>query len=167
MSTVQPRAQPVDLAKSAKRLMMPVEQISMVQKQLTIQTHGRSTTEITERVRAIVTDSAVQTGICHLFLHHTSASLMLCENADPSVRGDLERFFSRLVKDGDPIFEHTSEGIDDMAAHIRSVLTLSSLSVPITDGHCALGTWQGIYLWEHRHHAHRRKVTITVMGTTA
>jgi len=83
------------------------------------------------------------------------------------VRGDLERFFSRLVKDGDPIFEHTSEGIDDMAAHIRSVLTLSSLSVPITDGHCALGTWQGIYLWEHRHHAHRRKVTITVMGTTA
>ncbi|WP_306341488.1 secondary thiamine-phosphate synthase enzyme YjbQ [Solemya elarraichensis gill symbiont] len=102
--------------------------------------------------------------MCHLFIYHTSASLMLCENADPDVRSDLERFFSRLVPDGDPLFEHIDEGVDDMPAHIRSILTKMDLTMPVTNGSLDLGTWPGIYLWEHRHRGHQRKLSVTVMG---
>jgi secondary thiamine-phosphate synthase enzyme len=104
-------------------------------------------------------------GICHLFIHHTSASLLIQENADPDVQRDLEAFFQRLVPDGDPIFRHTAEGPDDMPAHVRCALTASSLSIPITDGRLGLGTWQGIYLWEHREHGSSRRLTITVDGS--
>jgi secondary thiamine-phosphate synthase enzyme len=111
-----------------------------------------------------VRDSGVRSGLCHVFVHHTSASLILCENADPTVRRDLESFLARLVADGDPLFEHTAEGADDMPAHVRSVLTKTDLTIPVTGGRCALGTWQGIYLYEHRTHGHRRQVTVTVSG---
>ena len=99
-----------------------------------------------------------------MFLHHTSASLILCENADPDVRRDLEAFFSRLVKDGDSLFQHDAEGPDDMPAHVRTVLTQNSLSIPVQDGAADLGTWQGIYVWEHRTSPHRRRVTVSVVS---
>ena len=125
-------------------------------------TRGRGTYEITGDVRDIVNASSVETGLCHVFTHHTSASLLLCENADPDVRRDLETFFSRLAPDGDPDFVHTDEGQDDMPAHIRSILTKMDLTIPVTAGRCALGTWQGIYLYEHRTRPHRRRITVTV-----
>lgn len=131
---------------------------------LTIATSGRGTRDITDEVQRVVAAAEVEHGLCNVFIHHTSASLIICENADPSVRSDLERFMARLVKDGDPIFEHTAEGPDDMSAHVRSILTQSSLSLPIAGGRCSLGTWQGVYVWEHRNRGHRRKVTISVMG---
>ena len=106
----------------------------------------------------------MRTGLCHLFIRHTSASLILCENADPDVRRDLDTYMEKLVRDGDPMFRHRSEGPDDMSAHIRSVLTASSLTLPVRDGRCDLGTWQGVFLWEHRTHAHRREVVVTVQG---
>ncbi len=105
-----------------------------------------------------------KTGLAHAFIHHTSASLILCENADPTVRHDLETFMVRLVPDGVAWLEHNDEGPDDMPAHIRTVLTQSSLTIPVTEGRCALGTWQGIYLWEHRHAGHSRRLTVTVQG---
>lgn len=131
---------------------------------LSIRTLGRGTTNITRAVQAVVDESGAGTGLCHVFLRHTSASLILCENADPTVRSDLEAFMSRLSPDGDPIYQHTQEGADDMPAHVRTVLTQSSLTLPIQSGQCGLGTWQGIYLWEHRHHPHRREVMVTVNG---
>lgn len=131
---------------------------------ITIDTKGRGTYDITERVQALIGDSGIRDGLCTVFLHHTSASLMLCENADPSVRRDLEAFFSRLVPDGDALFTHTAEGDDDMPAHVRSVLTQNSISIPVRGKRCDLGTWQGLYVWEHRHRSHRRRVTITVVG---
>jgi len=134
------------------------------QESLSIQTRGRGSYDITREVQRVVAASRVTTGICHLFIHHTSASLILCENADPTVRSDLERFLARLVPDGDPLFEHTDEGPDDMPAHVRSILTKVDLTLPISAGRVALGTWQGIYLWEHRTRAHRRRVTITLQG---
>jgi secondary thiamine-phosphate synthase enzyme len=112
----------------------------------------------------LIRNAGLRSGICQLFIHHTSASLILCENADPTVRSDLERFMARLVPDGDRLFDHTQEGPDDMPAHIRSILTKMDLSFPIIDGRPALGTWQGIYLWEHRTHPHRRRVTVTLYG---
>ena len=115
-------------------------------------------------ISELVAKSGIRTGICHLFLHHTSASLILCENADPVVQRDLEAFMQRLTPDGDPIFQHTMEGPDDMPAHVRTVLTQNSLSIPISNTHLALGTWQGIYLWEHRFKSHKRRVTMTLMG---
>ena len=127
-------------------------------------TPGRGTQEITAEVAGVVRASGVRSGLCHLFIQHTSASLIICENADPSVREDLERFAQRLVPDGDPMFTHQQEGADDMAAHVRSVYTQSSLGVPVADGRLALGTWQGIYLWEHRYRAQKRRITITVIG---
>ena len=127
-------------------------------------TQGRGTYECTAQVQAAVSASEVQFGLCHVFCHHTSASLMLCENADPSVRSDLERFMARLAPDGDPTYEHDQEGADDMPAHIRTVLTQTGLSVPVTDGDLGLGTWQGIYLWEHRTASHQRRITLTVQG---
>lgn len=129
---------------------------------LSVATHGRGTYEISRQVRDVVEASAIVVGICHVFVHHTSASLILCENADPSVRSDLERFLAKLVQDGDPAFHHDAEGPDDMPAHIRSILTNMDLTVPVTNGKCALGTWQGIYLYEHRTHPHQRRVTVTV-----
>lgn len=131
---------------------------------LTISTKGRETIEISQQVDRIVTDAGVRSGLCHVFIQHTSASLILCENADPLVRADLERFMSALVKDGDPMFQHTTEGDDDMPAHIRNILTTSSLTLPVSKGRCALGTWQGIYLWEHRYRGHSRSVVVTVYG---
>lgn len=134
------------------------------QAQLVIDTRGRGTLDITPQVARIVGESRIDTGTCHVFLHHTSASLILCENADPTVRIDLEDFMGRLVRDGDPRFRHDDEGPDDMAAHIRSILTKMDITLPVSQGRLALGTWQGIYLWEHRHAAHRRRVTVTVQG---
>ena len=132
---------------------------------LSVATRGRGTTDITREVQRVVGGADIESGLCNVFVHHTSASLIICENADPTVREDLERFAARLVPDGDPIFEHTSEGPDDMPAHVRSILTQTSISLPIAGGRAALGTWQGVYLWEHRHAAHTRRVTVSVVGS--
>ena len=134
------------------------------QSEIRIDTAGRGTYDLTREVQAAVRESGVTTGLCHLFIRHTSASMMLCENADPSVRRDLETFMSRQVPDGDPMFTHRAEGPDDMPAHVRSVLTQSDLNIPVRDGRCALGTWQGVYLWEHRTASHGRRVIVTVQG---
>ncbi len=134
------------------------------QERFTVATRGRGTYDITDRVQEIVHESKIERGVCSVFVHHTSASLILCENADPSVRRDLERYFARLVPDGDPIFHHTSEGPDDMPAHLRSILTQSSLSIPVDRGHCDLGTWQGVFLWEHRTSSHQRRITVSIVG---
>lgn len=125
---------------------------------------GRRTLDITRRVESIVRSSLVREGLCNCFLQHTSASLLLCENADPSVREDLENFFARLAPDGDPSYLHDDEGPDDMPAHIRSVLTQNSISIPVIAGGLSLGTWQGLYLYEHRHRRHVRRLIVTVMG---
>lgn len=133
------------------------------QKTLTFRTRGRGTTEITAEVERAVRDAGVNTGICNVFLQHTSASLILCENAAPAVRQDLETILGRLAPDGDPDYAHDDEGPDDMAAHARAVLTTNSLQVPVAEGKLMLGTWQGIYLWEHRHAPHTRSVVVTVI----
>ncbi|MGH8129941.1 MAG: secondary thiamine-phosphate synthase enzyme YjbQ [Steroidobacteraceae bacterium] len=135
-----------------------------LQRQLTVSTRGRGTYDLTREVQEAVAGSGIRTGFCNVFIRHTSASLMLCENADPAVLRDLETFMSRQVPDGDPMFTHTAEGPDDMPAHVRSVLTQSDLNLPVADGRCALGTWQGIYLWEHRREPHRREVLLTIHG---
>lgn len=129
-----------------------------------VATRGRGSYDVSAEVQRIVTGSGIRTGLCHVFVAHTSASLMLCENADPTVRRDLEAFMARLVPDGDPLFEHRDEGPDDMPAHLRTILTHSELTLPVRNGRCALGIWQGIYLWEHRSHGHRRQVMVTVQG---
>jgi secondary thiamine-phosphate synthase enzyme len=133
-----------------------------MQEILSIRTQGRSTIDVTNEVEQLVSKSNIKNGLCNLFIQHTSASLILCENADPDVRIDLENFMQQMVKDGDPLFRHTAEGPDDMPAHIRNVLTSSSLTIPIANGRCLLGTWQGIYLWEHRLNAHVRKIIVTL-----
>jgi secondary thiamine-phosphate synthase enzyme len=133
-------------------------------KELTVSTRGRGLVDITGEVQKAVKGTGIREGLCTLFLHHTSASLLISENADPVVQRDLEAFFSRLVKDGDPLFQHDAEGPDDMPAHVRTVLTQVSLSVPVKDGQADLGTWQGVYLWEHRTSPHRRRVTVSVLG---
>jgi secondary thiamine-phosphate synthase enzyme len=134
------------------------------QETLEVQTRGRGTMDLTLAGAQVVTRSGVRQGLCHAFLQHTSASLILCENADPDVRRDLEAFFARLIPDGDPLFWHRAEGPDDMAAHLRSVVTHNALTLPVREGALALGTWQGLYLWEHRTHPHRRRVLWTVQG---
>ena len=134
------------------------------QHQLQIDTRGRGTYDLSADIQSAVKTSGVETGMCHVFIRHTSASLMLCENADPAVMRDLETFMSRQVPDGDPMFTHTAEGPDDMPAHVRSVLTQSDLNIPVQDGGCALGTWQGVYLWEHRLAPHQRTVLLTIQG---
>ena len=131
---------------------------------LVISTPGRGSISLTAEVQRVVRESGAEAGVCSVFVHHTSASLMICENADPDVRRDLESFLARLVPDGDPIFRHAAEGPDDMPAHIRSILTQASLSIPIHAGRCDLGTWQGIYLLEHRTAPHRRRVTVSVLS---
>lgn len=132
--------------------------------ELTVATRGRGFYEITDEVAGLVRAAGWQTGLATLHLQHTSASLLIQENADPEVRRDLERFFSRLSPDGDPLFRHTCEGDDDMPAHVRTALTAVNLSIPIAAGRLALGTWQGIYLWEHRRASHRRRVTLHLLG---
>lgn len=134
------------------------------QSRLLIDTDGRGTYDITAEVDGKVRESGVDRGLAHLFVHHTSASLIICENADPTVRSDLEAFMAREVPDGDPLFQHVAEGADDMPAHIRSILTQTGLTVPVSGARLALGTWQGIYLWEHRRRPHRRTLTVTVNG---
>ena len=118
---------------------------------LEFRTRGRGTTDITADVQRAVTASDIKKGICNVFLQHTSASLILCENADQDVRKDLEMLLSRLAPDGDPAYVHDTEGPDDMAAHARSILTSNSVTIPVADGKLMLGTWQGLYLYEHRH----------------
>jgi len=134
----------------------------MHQRRFEVRTAGRGTTDITAAVQDVVREAGIELGLCHVFNHHTSASLMLCENADPVVRRDLEAWMRRAVPDGDPLFEHAAEGPDDMPAHVRTLLTHSDLLIPVTGGRCALGTWQGIYLWEHRQAPHTRSITVTV-----
>ena len=129
-----------------------------------ISTRGRGLYEFTELVQQWISEQQFLEGLVTLHVRHTSASLLIQENADPDVRGDLERFFSRLVRDGDPLFVHTAEGADDMPAHVRTALTTVNLSVPVADGRLALGTWQGIYLWEHRRAAHQRRVAVHCLG---
>jgi len=137
------------------------------QEEFAIATNGRGTIELTAKIQGIVSASGVETGVCHVFIRHTSASLMICENADPAVMRDLEAFMQRLAPDGDPLFTHTDEGPDDMPSHVRSILTQTMLTVPVSRGRCALGTWQGIYLWEHRIAAHDRRIIVTVTGVEA
>ena len=134
------------------------------QQQLQYSTSGRGTYNITQQVMEAIESSSITSGICHLFIQHTSASLILCENADRTVREDLDNYMEKLVKDGDSLYKHNDEGPDDMAAHIRTILTQSCLSIPVQNGQCNLGIWQGIFLWEHRTHAHRRNVVVTIMG---
>lgn len=136
----------------------------MHQERLSVSTQGRGLYEISADLQRVVRKAEITTGLCHVFIHHTSASLIISENADPDVGDDLARFLARLVPDGDPLFQHTVEGPDDMAAHVRSVLTHTSLSLPVSDGVCALGTWQGVFLWEHRRRPHQRHITVTVQG---
>lgn len=129
-----------------------------------ITSQGRGFYDLTGHATRFVEKCGVEKGLLTLYLQHTSASLLIQENADPEVRRDLERFFSRLVPDGDKLFHHTAEGPDDMPAHIRTALTAVSVSIPIENGNLALGTWQGIYLWEHRLHGHRRIVSLHLLG---
>ncbi|OZB56791.1 MAG: secondary thiamine-phosphate synthase [Lysobacterales bacterium 13-68-4] len=140
----------------------PVDHVA--QGGFTVHTRGRGFSEITDEVANAIAASGVQTGLAHVFTAHTSCSLLIGENADPAVREDLERWFARAVPDGDPLFRHDDEGPDDMPAHVRSVLTGVSLTLPVHGGRLALGTWQGLYLWEHRTDAHQRKVQVTVIG---
>lgn len=132
--------------------------------ELKLNSMGRGFYEITRDVESFVQESGIRTGLVTLFVRHTSASLLIQENADPVVRLDLERFMSRLVPDGDRIFQHRSEGIDDMPAHVRTALTAVSVGIPMVNGEMVLGTWQGIYLWEHRRAAQTRRIVVHVMG---
>jgi secondary thiamine-phosphate synthase enzyme len=125
---------------------------------------GRGTENVTAEVQRIVGESGIATGICTVFIQHTSASLLITENADPDVRRDLETWMKDAVRDGDPKFVHDAEGPDDMSAHVRTILTDTTLTVPVTNGKLALGTWQGIYVWEHRTAAHERRLVVTVLG---
>ena len=131
---------------------------------LDIATPGRGLVEITPRVSEWVATSGIENGLLTLFIRHTSASLLVQENADADVRADLDRFFARLVADGDPIFRHRDEGADDMPAHVRAALTATQLSIPVQAGRLGLGTWQAIYVWEHRQRAHRREVALHLIG---
>ncbi|MFI4893444.1 MAG: secondary thiamine-phosphate synthase enzyme YjbQ [Phycisphaerales bacterium JB058] len=130
-------------------------------RELTIQTPGRGLHEITREIAKVVREAGVDAGLCTVFIRHTSASLIIQENADPSARRDLERWLDAHVPDG-TAYEHTDEGPDDMPSHIRSVLTATSLGIPVMDGRLALGTWQGMYLWEHRLAAHTRRIVVHV-----
>jgi secondary thiamine-phosphate synthase enzyme len=131
-------------------------------KQLSVDTPGQGLHDITAEVSGIVQGSGVADGLCTLFLRHTSASLVIQENADPTAKSDLERWLKRLVPEGDPFYEHDAEGPDDMPSHIKAALTATSLSIPVLKKKLALGTWQGIYLWEHRRHGSRREVVVHV-----
>jgi secondary thiamine-phosphate synthase enzyme len=132
--------------------------------ELTIGTRGRGLYDFTEAIESWIAHGGFKEGLITLHLRHTSASLLIQENADPDVRADLERFFNRLVPDGDSVFVHTCEGEDDMPAHIRTALTAVNLGIPLRGGQLVLGTWQGIYLWEHRKAPHSRRIALHFMG---
>jgi secondary thiamine-phosphate synthase enzyme len=134
------------------------------QSTIEVDTAGRGTTDITAPMARAVAASGIRTGTAHLFLQHTSAALMVCENADPDVRRDLETLLGDLAPDGDPRYRHDAEGPDDMAAHARTVLVGIELTVPVGNGRCLLGTWQGLYLWEHRTAGSRRRIVVTIQG---
>lgn len=138
--------------------------MTVEQKTLEFRTKGRGTTNITTDIACVVAASGIKKGICIVFLQHTSASLILCENADPDVRRDLETLLSRLAPDGDPAYVHDTEGPDDMAAHARTILTSNSLTIPVAEGKLMLGTWQGVYLYEHRQIGHARTMVVTMIG---
>ena len=133
-------------------------------KSLSIETRGRGLTDITPRVSAVVAESRIESGLCSVFLRHTSASLVIQENADPAVLRDLERWLDKLAPESKDAYEHDAEGPDDMPAHLRSAVTRSSETLPVSGGALLLGTWQAIYLWEHRRAAHTREVVVTVLG---
>lgn len=138
--------------------------MSPYQQKLTIKTTGQSLCRITSQVQLAVTESGIKTGLCTLFLRHTSASLVIQENADPDVLTDLENFFAKLVPADGKSYIHDTEGADDMPAHIRTALTKTSEQIPITQGKLVLGTWQGIYLWEHRQHGSPREIVVHISG---
>jgi secondary thiamine-phosphate synthase enzyme len=131
-------------------------------KQLFVETAGQGLKEITAEVSAAVNASQIEDGLCTLFVRHTSASLVIQENADPTAKRDLERWLNRLVPEGDPFYQHDTEGPDDMPAHIKAALTSTSISIPVSGGKLALGTWQGIYLWEHRRRGSRRELVVHI-----
>ena len=131
-------------------------------RQLTVETRGQGLYEITASIQSQVKDSGVEEGLCTIFVRHTSASLVIQENADPSAKQDLERWIARLVPEGDPLYTHDTEGPDDMPAHIRAALTPTALSIPIVDGRLVLGTWQGVYLWEHRRRGSARELVVHI-----
>ena len=135
----------------------------MYQTRIQVETSERGLIDITHRIQTAVREASTRIGLCHLFVHHTSASLIIQENAAPDVRRDLDAFFARLVPDGDPLYHHIDEGPDDMSAHVRSVLTATALTIPVHEGRLDLGTWQGVYLWEHRTAPHARRLTITIV----
>jgi secondary thiamine-phosphate synthase enzyme len=139
--------------------------LRQAQHTLEISTPGRGFTPVTPQVSRWVQQERLADGLITLFLQHTSASLLITENADPDVLGDLERFFARLVKDGDPLFVHDAEGPDDMPSHVRAALTQTHLAVPVSGGKLMLGTWQGLFLFEHRHAPHRRRIVLHYLGT--
>ena len=152
------------MARAQRFFLLCPTQMSFYQDSFQIPTRGRGTFDITREVAEVVHGSGIENGLATVFLHHTSASLVLCENADPAVRRDLERWLERAVPDGDPLFEHTAEGPDDMPAHVRCALTQNSIPIPVQRRALDLGTWQGLYLYEHRHGPHRRRVSVTVLG---
>ena len=135
-----------------------------LQDSLTIQTRGKGLYECTEQVRGVLARSGIRSGLATVFVTHTSASLLIQENADPEVQRDLERFFARLVPEGDPLFRHVEEGPDDMPAHVRAALTQTSLGIPVSAGALALGTWQALYLYEHRNRPHARTLIVHIIG---
>lgn len=136
----------------------------MIQNKIIIETPGRGFTDITTEINKLVAASHVKTGLCHLFIQHTSASLCISENYDPLVLSDLESFMSRLTPDGDPIYEHVEEGPDDMPSHVRALLTTTFLTIPVTEGKLAIGKWQALYLWEHRLRSYKRYIVVTLQG---
>ncbi len=138
--------------------------VRIAQHTFVVHTRGRGLVEISDRLREALAQTGLHAGVASVFVHHTSCSLIVGENADPTVAADLERFFARLVPDGDPLFRHDAEGPDDMPAHVRSVLTGVSLTIPFHAGRLALGTWQGVFLWEHRSAPHQRRVTASFLG---
>jgi len=131
-------------------------------RQITVETPGQGLHEITEKVQTEIKGAAIKEGLCTLFVRHTSASLLIQENADPSAKHDLERWLNRLVPEGDPFYTHDTEGPDDMPGHIKAALTATSLSIPVSGGKLALGTWQGLYLWEHRRRGSRRELVLHI-----
>jgi len=138
--------------------------VHVVTKSFTVATTGKGTYELTDKIQAIIRESKIENGILSVFGQHTSCSLIVMENADPTARRDLEEFFDRLVPENADYFEHHAEGADDMPSHIRMVLTRTSETIPVVDGRMQLGTWQGIFLFEHRRASHRRKIVITIIG---
>jgi secondary thiamine-phosphate synthase enzyme len=136
----------------------------MFQRTLELPAMQRGLHDLTTRLEPLVSESRVRTGLCHLFLQHTSASLLIQENADPRVLADLETWFARMVVDGDPRWTHDDEGPDDMPSHVRAALTQPALAIPVSEGRLALGTWQAVYLFEHRLAPHRRRIVVTVQG---